>query len=207
MFIEVLPPGGKSALALLRNLTAGFYLAGGTALALQMGHRISGDLDFFSPVEFTPQVLRDEMVAAGHFITISETKGTLHGIFDSTKVSFLKYAYPLLFPTKNLEGVEVADIKDIALMKITAISSRGSKKDFVDLYFVCQEHPLGFLLRLFSQKYAKANYSKYHILRSLTFFEDAEDEPDPLMLKPWSWENIKEYFKIEALSAAKEMLQ
>jgi hypothetical protein len=206
MFIEVLPPGGKSTLALLKDLANGFYLAGGTGLALQMGHRISGDLDFFSPGEFTTQALRDEMVAAGHFITISEAKGTLHGIFDSTKVSFLKYAYPLLFPTRNLEGIEVADVRDIATMKITAVSSRGSKKDFVDLYFVCQEHPLRFLLGLFSQKYAKANYSKYHILRSLTFFEEANDEPDPIMLKPWSWEHIKEYFTAEALIAAKEIL-
>ncbi len=194
MFIKVLPPGGKTALALLGEIAKGFCLAGGTGLALQLGHRISGDLDFFSPAEYDPGGLRDKLAATGDFSLVSEARGTLHGIFNSTKVSFFQYSYPLLFPTSNLSGIEVADYRDIALMKITAISSRGSKKDFVDLYFVCQEQPLKLLLELFAKKYSKVGYSKYHILRSLTFFEDADAEPDPVMLKPWSWESVKDYF-------------
>ncbi len=205
MFIEVLPPGGNAALALLAEVTKGFYLAGGTGLALQLGHRVSGDLDFFTPAEFKPEILRDQMVATGHFTVISEARGTLHGVYDSAKVSFLQYGYPLLFPTRDLAGIEVADCRDIALMKITAISSRGCKKDFVDLYFACQAHSLAFFLGLFEEKYRKVSYSKYHILRSLTFFEDADAEPDPVMLKPWSWESIKSYFLAEAIKAAKEL--
>ncbi|MCL4514505.1 MAG: nucleotidyl transferase AbiEii/AbiGii toxin family protein [Firmicutes bacterium] len=204
MFIEVLPPGGNASLALLGEIASGFYLAGGTGLALQLGHRISGDLDFFCPEEFEPWSLKDRLAAAGQFAVASEARGTLHGIFNSAKVSFLKYSYPLLFPTKNLTGIEIADYREIALMKITAISSRGSKKDFVDLYFVCQEYSLILLMDLFEEKYRKASYSKYHILKSLTFFEDADAEPDPVMLKPWSWENVKDYFKINAIKAAKE---
>lgn len=206
MFIEVLPPGGEADLALLAEIARGFYLAGGTGLALQLGHRVSGDLDFFSATEFEPDVLRDRMVSAGQFTLVSEARGTLHGIFNSTKVSFLRYDYPVLFPTLELSGVEVADKRDIALMKISAISSRGSKKDFVDLYFICQEQALPFLMDLFARKYSKVNYSRYHILKSLTYFEDADGEPDPIMLKPWSWEKIKDYFTTEAVTTAKKML-
>lgn len=205
MFIEVLPPGGKPVLELLGRLAQGFYLAGGTGLALQIGHRISGDLDFFRAEAFEPQILKDRLAATGRFTIVSEAEGTIHGVLADTKVSFLRYVYPLLFPTRQLAGVEIADPRDIALMKITAISSRGSKKDFVDLYFICQEYPLDLLLNLFKEKYKSIDYSMYHILRSLAFFDDADHEPDPLMLKPWDWQAIKKYFGEKAVKAMKDL--
>lgn len=205
MFIEVLPSGSESTLASLEEVARGFYLAGGTGLALQLGHRISGDFDFFSDKVFEPWVLSSRLSEAGRFVVSSEAKGTLHGVFESTKVSFLHYKYRLLFPTIKLQNVEVADYRDIALMKITAISGRGSKKDFVDLYFACQKETLPYFLKLFNRKYREANYSKYHILRSLTYFDDAEEEPNPVMLKPWSWEDIKTYFVTEVVKAAADL--
>ena len=197
MFIDVLPRGGKSALELLKGIETmrNFYLAGGTGLALHLGHRISGDLDFFCQGQFETTTLRDSLIATEQFKVLSEAQDTLHGVLAETKVSFLRYPYQLLFPTEDLEGLKVADTRDIAVMKIAAISSRGSKKDFVDLYFVCQIYPMESLWEFFEKKYRQANYSRYHILKSLVFFDDADREPDPVMLKPWNWEHIKGYFR------------
>lgn len=172
-----------------------FYLAGGTGLALHLGHRISGDLDFFCQGQFETTTLRDSLIATEQFKVLSEAQDTLHGVLAETKVSFLRYPYQLLFSTEDLEGLKVADTRDIAVMKIAAISSRGSKKDFVDLYFVCQIYPMESLWELFEKKYRQANYSRYHILKSLVFFDDADREPDPVMLKAWNWEHIKGYFR------------
>jgi hypothetical protein len=130
VFIDVLPRGGKSALELLKGIETmrNFYLAGGTGLALQLGHRISGDLDFFCQGQFETTTLRDSLIATEQFKVLSEAQDTLHGVLAETKVSFLRYPYQLLFLTEDLEGLKVADTRDIAVMKIAAISSRGSKK-------------------------------------------------------------------------------
>ncbi|MGH7224966.1 MAG: nucleotidyl transferase AbiEii/AbiGii toxin family protein [Gemmataceae bacterium] len=98
-----------------------------------------------------------------------------------------------------MHGVAVADLRDIACMKVTAIAGRGTKRDFVDLYVAARQlGGLKAVLDWFSQKYAAANYSRPHILKSLTFFSDAEQEPTPDMLVPCDWEAVKRYFIMEA---------
>jgi predicted nucleotidyltransferase component of viral defense system len=109
-----------------------FYLAGGTALALQLGHRTSNDLDLFTGKLFSTEPLREKLVHMGGLVLVEE-EGTLHGILDGVKVSFLYYPYPVLHPFHEFEGLNVAAIGDIACMKAVAISQRGEKKDFFDM--------------------------------------------------------------------------
>jgi predicted nucleotidyltransferase component of viral defense system len=110
-----------------------FYLAGGTALALQLGHRKSSDLDWFSPQFPKIQLLLQNLNK--YKVTVTQTApGTLDTLIDGVKVSFLEYTYPMIEKLVPFNGIQMASVSDIACMKITAISSRGSKKDFVDLY-------------------------------------------------------------------------
>ena len=128
-------------------------------------------------------------------ILVIEGRGTIHGLLNETKISFLHYEYSMLYDKNKFWGCDIASLIDIALMKITAVSGRGSKKDFVDLYFICNE-VISFneLLKLFDKKYVDTGYSKYHLLKSLGYFDDANNEPDPIMLKQADWKNIKKYF-------------
>ncbi|MFA6042980.1 MAG: nucleotidyl transferase AbiEii/AbiGii toxin family protein [Patescibacteria group bacterium] len=168
-----------------------FYLAGGTALALQLGHRVSVDLDFFTPKHFSVPVLRKCLQSLGRYEPVLQEADTLIARVDGVKVSFFAYRYRLLFPFLKDQGVSLADRRDIACMKLDAISDRGSKKDFVDLYFLLQEYNLSKLFTLFSKKYSSVHFNTAHILKSLVYFEDAETEPMPRMLLPVPWKKIQ----------------
>jgi hypothetical protein len=128
---------------------------------------------------------------------VAREPGTLHAHIGGTKVSFLEYAYPLLFPFAVLQDVKVADPRDIACMKLSAITSRGTRRDFVDLYVVAQLHGLPQILDWFKEKFARAHYSFVHLLKSLTYFEDAEKDPAPDLLVPLSWEEVRQFFSTE----------
>jgi hypothetical protein len=171
-----------------------FYLAGGTGLALQIGHRLSQDLDFFANDLFDEEILLQRVQKLEGFSLTAKAPHTIHAIIRGTKVSFLGYTYPLLFPTARFLDVAVADPRDIACMKISAIASRGTKRDFVDLYMSAKRFCLSDLLRLFERKYEQARYQKIHLLKSLAFFEDAEKDPMPAMLVPLDWNDVKQFF-------------
>jgi hypothetical protein len=174
------------------------YLAGGTGLALRLGHRRSHDLDFFSGDPVEPETLIRRMKTLVGFALASQAPDTLHVTLQTLKVSFLAYPYPLLFPFAAFLGVNVADPRDIACMKLSAIANRGTKRDFVDLYIMAKQYCLAQLLEWFRQKYADVNHSLTHLLKSLTWFEDADKEPIPDMLAPLSWEEVKRFFRGEA---------
>jgi len=184
--------------ALLRR----FYLAGGTGLALHLGHRRSHDLDFFSGERFDEETLLQEMQSLSGFSLAAKAPHTLHGAIAGTKISFLAYSYPVLFPFTTFLGAQVADLRDIAAMKISALASRGTKRDFVDLYAVSRRHGLEQCLAWFQRKFAQVSYSRVHVLKSLTYFEDAEKDPMPEMLTPLSWDEVKQFFTREALRLA-----
>ena len=169
-----------------------FYLAGGTALALQFGHRESIDLDWFSKKSFSTKLLKKELSKLGNLRIDSEEEGTLNCSLDNVKLSFFEYPYRILFPLIGYEGIKIADFKDIACMKLDAISSRGSKKDFVDLYFLLKEKSLEDFLIFFNKKYKGIEYNKLHLLKSLVYFKEAEADPMPKMIKEINWEKIKE---------------
>jgi len=187
-----------AAVGIIRQSTAlnGFYLAGGTACAIQLGHRISVDLDFFQAVQFHADELSQQLALEGITLEAEEVSlGTVKGQLAGTAVSFFHYPYPLLSAPIEWEGILLASLIDIGLMKITAIASRGAKKDFVDLYYILQHLGPQNVFARFSEKYPIERLDPYHYLRSLTYFEDAETEPDPRMLVPWSWGETKDYFK------------
>lgn len=179
-----------------------YYLAGGTALSLHFGHRFSNDLDFFSQTPIAPEVIRSELSALGNLEIFQNDKGTFNGVLNGVKLSFFIYPYGLLKPSSDFNGIKIADIVDIACMKIDAISSRGTKRDFIDLYFICNRFkPVEVLLKSYSKKYSKAKFNKLHIVKSLVYFEDAEGNPMPEMIEKVDWTKVKEYFieKIETV--------
>jgi hypothetical protein len=104
----------------------------------------------------------------------------------------------LLFPTIAFEGIQLADERDIAAMKLDAVSSRGSKKDFIDIYFLLKKYSLAELFDIFEKKYAAIKFNKLHILKSLSYFENAEQEPMPVMLESVPWEEVKKKIVMEA---------
>jgi len=187
-----------AAVGIIRQSTAlkKFYLAGGTACAIQLGHRISVDLDFFQEAQFHADELSQQLFREGITLETEElSPGTLKGKLAGTAVSFFHYPYPLLSTPTVWEGIQLASLIDIGLMKITAIASRGAKKDFVDLYYILQHLGPQNVFSRFSEKYPIERLDPYHYLRSLTYFEDAETDPDPYMLVPWNWTATKVYFE------------
>lgn len=200
---EVLPASWLDVAAHLREsgVTAQFYLAGGTGLALQFGHRVSVDLDLFSEQGFQPQSLRDRLRGAPGLKTIQMAPDSLDLEIDHVKVSFLRYPYPRMFPSHHFGALDIADVRDIACMKLDTVASRGSRRDFIDLYFLCRHYPLPEILDLFATKYASVSPNRVHIAKALTYFTDAETEPMPNMLVRVDWLRIREFFETEVPKA------
>lgn len=197
MFTRGLSEQTQASLESLRNapFVKNYYLAGGTALSLHLGHRFSNDLDFFSASPAASELIRSQLSKLGNLEIFQNDEGTFNGMLNGVKLSFFIYPYDLLNPFLDFYGVKVADIFDIACMKIDAISSRGTKRDFIDLYFICNKFkPIEKLLELYAKKFSKAKFNKLHIVKSLVYFEDAEDNVMPQMIEKVSWENVKKYF-------------
>jgi len=193
MFEATLAPKTKSVLGRLGQLDflKSFYLAGGTALALQLGHRQSIDLDFFSDQKFDNEKIKRALAPLGKLKIIAEEKDTLHVAVNNVLISFLYYPYPLLNKKILVDKIFLTPWQDIAAMKLSAIASRGSKKDFIDLYFILQKISLTELFSIFAKKYKGLDYSTGHLLKSLVYFPDADKEPLPKMLAKISWPKIK----------------
>ncbi len=188
----------------------GWYLAGGTALALQVGHRVSVDLDFFtSEQDFDADRIERVLSERGEWVTTLREKGTLYGLFQGAKMSFI--AYPSFRPSDDglqCQSVRLLLPKDIASMKIMAVSQRGKKRDFIDLYWLAQngvsleEALLGAM-----RQYGEQHHSLPHFLKSLVYFADAEDDPMPEIFFQADWKAVKSYFEATVPTLAKKMLQ
>ncbi len=165
-------------------------LVGGTALALQLGHRKSVDLDFFGKVNFD-EIDKIELFKSFANVNMLKVSRNIN-IFsiNGIKVDFVNYGYPWLEKSIIVEKIRLAGLKDIAAMKLAAITGRGSKKDFVDIYFLLQQFSLKELFGFYNRKYFDG--SEYLALKSMTYFEDAEKEIMPKMLQEINWEKIKE---------------
>lgn len=206
MFKKVLSQQTKNVLALLakQNFIKDFYLAGGTALAFQIGHRTSIDLDFFTSKRFDPKEIIYKLSQVGNFSLETESWGTVSGQLEKTKITFLFYQHKLLKPEKKFLSIYLADTIDIALMKITAIGSRGSKKDFIDLYLISKNIlSLKKIFSLLPKKFKQVKYDPYYLIRGLTYFKDANKEPIPNMFCDINWQDIKKYFQQEAIKLIK----
>ena len=197
--IESISSQAREDLATLvpTGILEGFYLAGGTGLALHLGHRESIDLDFFSTKAFNENTYLSRINKAEVFTLDLKESSTLTGRFGKTLLSLIAYEYPLLEPTLHWQGIEVASIIDIACMKLDAAASRGTKKDFIDLFAITHigGYTLVDLLSAFQKKYASIQYNLMHIKKSLVYFADAESDPMPIMHADIKWEDVKESFE------------
>lgn len=165
-------------------------LVGGTALALQIGHRKSIDLDFFGAMTSSLEELTFTISEFASVQPLSSSKLMRFMNINDVKVDIVTYPYEWIDKPLIEDGVVLAGIKDIAAMKLSAITNRGTKKDFIDLYFLLQKYTLLEMLGFYQQKYADSQL--FTVLRSLTYFEDAEADPMPSMLAPVKWSQIKD---------------
>lgn len=188
-----------------------FYLAGGTGLALMIEHRRSVDIDLFSQTNRLDFDGRRTLLTRLRRVprwTILETKdGTLHGRLGRVRVSFFWYPQPLVKPLLHHEPIRVASLEDIGLMKIGAIIGRGARKDFVDVYAICQRIPLRRLLRHSRKKFVDSHDFLLQALKALVFFEDAERDPSIVMHPPLAWSTVKQFFVNDVQTIARQHLK
>jgi hypothetical protein len=181
-----------------QNILGDWILAGGTALALQLGHRVSLDLDFFRHDQADLAELRGTLAKIGRLEVQSMSRGTLHGDLDGVRLSFLRSEAPFLYEPLVYRGLHLADVREIAAMKVIAAAGRGSKKDFIDLYAYFETGAtFGDLMAIVQQRYAGTDFNAMHLLRSLVYFEDAEAEPMPRMLAKIDWPQVRRKLESE----------
>lgn len=166
-------------------------LVGGTALALQYGHRSSVDLDLFGKIDIDGYELQSILSKYGVLKVENETKIIHQYYIDNIKVDVVNYPFEWISPIIEEDGIRLASPIDIAAMKVNAIEGRGTKKDFIDMYMLLQHYSLKEIIAFYQQKYP--NYSIFRALRSLTYFEDAEDQFMPRMFIEDTWEDMKLY--------------
>jgi len=182
------------------KLFSDFNLVGGTSLALQIGHRNSVDIDLFGNSEINSEIFIEKLSEFGNVKVSQSTKNILITKINDVKVDFVNYKYPLLSEYLFIENIRMLSTKDIAAMKLNAIAGRGSKKDFIDLYFLLNEFSLKEILSFYEKKYNDG--SIFMVQKSLTYFDDADAQQQPKMFLDFNWEKckqkiIEEVIKIE----------
>lgn len=192
LFFSAVSP---EALELLREVQGlpilnDFYLVGGTALALRYGHRISVDLDFFTDKEFDTSSLIDTLKEKFTIRVLSQARNSLTLDLSSVKTDFIRHNYPLLKPVVKKDEIKMVSVEDIAAMKLNSTINRGSKKDFYDIYELLNHFTLQELISFYTSKYDFA--TQLIVLKSLVYFDDAEQEPAPVLVKPKSWYSVKQ---------------
>lgn len=170
-------------------------LVGGTALALQYGHRSSIDLDFFGNIESDAETIKDILRKYGKLLVIKESKNIKIYQLDGVKVDIVNYSYPWIDTPIIEDGIILASPKDIASMKVNAIEGRGTKKDFIDMYFLLQHYDLREIFTFYQNKYPEN--SIFRALMSLSYFDDAENQFMPKMFSSISWEDVKNYISVQ----------
>ncbi|MBI4606463.1 MAG: nucleotidyl transferase AbiEii/AbiGii toxin family protein [Planctomycetes bacterium] len=198
MHDEILTDRQRNGLEVLRRtgLVSRFYLVGGTATALHLGHRLSIDFDLFTDQEFEPGEIIAQLQSTLPLEVRRQSPATLHSVLNGVQLTFLRYPYPLLDPLLDgPSGLRVAQTRDLLAMKVVAVAQRGTRKDFIDLYFLCRAgRTLEEGLELLPRKYLGAKFDLYHVVNSLQYFTDAEKQPLPAMLAAFSWEECKTFF-------------
>ena len=172
------------------NLFSEFNLVGGTSLALQLGHRNSIDIDLFGNQDIN-QILFEEKIREYGKVEISQSsKNILITKINDVKVDFVNYKYPLLKEFLVIDTIRMLSTQDIAAMKLNAIMGRGSRKDFIDLYFLLNEFSMKEILNFYTQKFNDG--SIFLVQKSLTYFQDADIQPQPKIFKEFDWEICKQ---------------
>ncbi len=176
----------KSTLELIESLQSkpylgNFYLAGGTALALYLGHRKSVDIDLFSNVGFDAAVLLENLQQDFPYELFFTAANTLRGAIENIKVDILAHRYHLLASPLLIDGITVLSEPDIIAMKLNAIVTSGQRsKDFVDIFYLLPRYELGEMLGFYREKYKQPNDT--FILKSLIWFKDVDLADWPVMI-------------------------
>ncbi len=211
MFEQRLTKNAKNILGILTEVAPpGSYLAGGTALALWLNHRNSYDLDIYSPIEFNLDEIRQKFDSEiPDFQLISTSWQTLHGKSKDTEISLFYYQYNLLKATTKFLSFAVSSIEDIAAMKLEAIAGRGLKRDFFDVYRIAKDEgwSLAYMIELNDKKYDRHGSFTPHILRSLVYFDDAENLPERAVEVEKEWKEVKQFFIREISLLSENRLQ
>lgn len=207
---ETMTPAMREVMAAFGRSRFGsrFYLAGGTALALQLGHRLSVDLDFFSPTEDISTITSPLLGSLRSLSpTVADTAwGNLVLVANDVKVGFYGYGYEMLNPLVDADGVRMASVIDIGLMKMDALLARASRKDFHDLYAICQHIPLKTLLELAPRKYPSIRDFEAQVVQHMVYFERAEQETPVPLLEGVPWETVKAWFREQAVAQGRSWL-
>jgi len=186
-----------STLELIKSLQSkeylkGFYLVGGTALALYLGHRRSIDIDLFSNFAFDASALLENIHQDFKFQVSFTASNTLKGSILDTKVDILAHRYEYLNTPKNLDGISLSSEQDIIAMKLNAISTSGQRsKDFIDIYYLLNKFKISDMLGFYKRKYKQENDSA--IVKSLIYFDDVDLSDWPILqLNPkLKWSEVK----------------
>lgn len=184
----------KGTLDLLNKIMAvselgDFVLVGGTALALQIGHRVSVDLDLFGQHSLDSNELAELLSQLGKIKLMSQSRNIIVLDINGVKVDFVNYKYSFIKKIKTIDGIRIASLPDIGAMKLAAISGRGRKRDFIDLFFMFEHYSIAELLGFYNQKFPDG--SEFLVVKSLTYFNDADLDEDLTMMQPCSWDTVK----------------
>jgi len=166
-------------------------LVGGTSLALQIGHRKSIDIDLFGNFDADEFEVSEKFNKLGSVSVIKKSKNIFINIIDDIKVDVVRYPYPWINMPLIIDNLTLASKEDIAAMKLAAITGRGSKKDFIDIYFLLKEFSLDEIFNFYDEKFHDGN--RFLVMKSLTYFEDAERDLMPKMLFEIDWETVKTF--------------
>jgi hypothetical protein len=185
----------STTLELLKRLQASplfsnMRLVGGTSLALQIGHRKSIDIDLFGQLNVDYEILIEELRSIGEVRPLSNSRNIHCFLINHIKVDIVNYNYPWIENPLVIDDLILAQFEDIVAMKLNAILGRGSKKDFIDLFFLLKEFTLKESINFYNQKYNDG--SEFLVLKSLVYFDDANQEEMPFMFDPISWVEIKD---------------
>lgn len=168
-----------------------FSLVGGTALSLQMGHRKSIDLDFFGKCEIHESQFLEKLHSYGNVVIIKKTPNIFICTVNGVKVDFVNYNYPLIRKILVVDEIRMTSTQDIAAMKLNAIAGRGSKKDFIDIYYLLKRYSIDEMIGFYREKYLDG--SEFMVRKSLTYFDDAETEVSPYLFEKVEWNDMKKH--------------
>jgi len=202
---EAVPPATRRLLGAIASfpLSSQFYLAGGTALALREGHRMSRDLDFFSETDQVDSATRAEILthlrqSFSEVAPVTDVRGDLTVTVDGQRAGFYSYGYQLLEAGDELLSMRIAGMLDIAAMKLDAVAGRGARRDFYDLYILAQWMPLEALLERAQTKYPQSRDFPMMIVTYLNDFRNADRDRPVETLRPIAWQDVKDFFLSEA---------
>lgn len=195
----VLSPKTKDLLSVMKAsaLPEGTYLAGGTAIALHLGHRISNDLDFFTSHEFVESAWEGRLEKEIDLKIVKKDWQTIIGSARGVKFSLFYYKTPLIEKTELFYDIPIASIKDLGVIKLDVITSRGTKRDLIDIYFIAKAYGLSEMFAWYEKKYKNLLDRQLMIKKALVYFNDAEEDEMPQMIIPCEWVDVKNFLQKE----------